>query len=144
MLRRARFDDIEPIRELINQDLDKVLPRTADELRELLDMAWVVDEDHAIVGCCVLEVYSPKIAELRSLVVREDCRGKGYGEMLVQVATEEAQRRKIRQVLVVTSTRDFFEKLNFGPALNENYSLFWMGGSDPGQNATCMVHGSGG
>ena len=136
MLRRARFDDIEPIRELINQNLDKVLPRTADELRELLDTLWVVDENQAIVGCCCLEVYSPKIAELRSLVVREDCRGKGYGEMLVQVATEEAQRRKIRQVLVVTSTREFFEKLNFGPALNEKYALFWMGGNDPGHNAT--------
>jgi len=136
MLRRARFEDIEPIRELINQNLDKVLPRTADELRELLDTLWVVDENGAIAGCCCLEVYSPKIAELRSLVVREDCRGKGYGEMLVQVATEEAQRRKIRQVLVVTSTREFFEQLNFGPALNEKYALFWMGGNDPGHNAT--------
>src|SRR5258708_37962580 len=112
MLRKARPDDVENIRNLIDSNLDKLLPRTSQEVRELLDMFWVVEEDQAIVGCCRLEVYSPKIAELRSLAVREDCRGKGYGELLVRAATAEANRRKIRQLLVVTSTREFFEKLN--------------------------------
>ena len=132
MLRKARLDDIEPVRQLIDSNLDKLLPRTYEELRELLETLWVVEEDGQIVGCCCLEVYSPKIAEVRSLAVRDDCRNKGYGEMLVHVATEEAQRRNIRQVLVVTSTREFFEKLNFGPCLNEKYVLFWMGSAqDP-------------
>ncbi len=107
MLRKARIEDIEPVVQLIDSNLDKLLPRTSEELRELLDTLWVVEEDKQIVGCCCLEVYSPKIAEVRSLAVREDCRHKGYGEMLVHVATEEAQRRNVRQVLVVTSTRPY-------------------------------------
>jgi N-acetylglutamate synthase-like GNAT family acetyltransferase len=126
-LRKAQLEDIEPVQQLISANLDKLLPRKSEELRELVDTLWVVEEGGQIVGCCCLEVYSPKIAEVRSLAVREDCRHKGYGEMLVHVATEEAQRRNIRQVLVVTSTREFFENLNFGPCLNEKYALFWMG-----------------
>jgi amino-acid N-acetyltransferase len=127
MLRKAHTTDIPKIQHLINDNLDKLLPRTDQELIELLDTLWVVDEDGEIVGCCCLEVYSPKIAELRSLAVREDCRGKGYGEQLVAVVVAEAQRRNIRQVLVVTSTREFFEKLHFGSCLSEKYALFWNG-----------------
>ncbi len=135
MLRKARIEDIEPVVQLIDSNLDKLLPRTSEELRELLDTLWVVEEDKQIVGCCCLEVYSPKIAEVRSLAVREDCRHKGYGEMLVHVATEEAQRRNVRQVLVVTSTREFFERLNFGSCLNEKYALFWMGPTMDGEKS---------
>jgi amino-acid N-acetyltransferase len=130
MLRKADVDDIEQVRQLIEANLDKLLPRTSDELRALVDLMWVVEENKEIVGCCCLEVYSGKIAEVRSLAVREDCRHKGYGEMLVKVATDEALRRKIRQILVVTSTPEFFEKLHFGACLNEKYALFWMGPDD--------------
>lgn len=129
MLRNATRDDIGAIQHLININLDKLLPRRDDELCELIDSNtfWVVEDAGEIVGCCCLEVYSAKIAELRSLAVREDCRGKGYGEALVNVAIEEANRRKVRQVLVVTSTLEFFEKMNFGQCLNEKYALFWNG-----------------
>lgn len=134
MLRKARVEDIEGIQQLIEDNIDKLLPRTNEELRELINWFWVIEEeDGRIAGCCCLEVYSPKIAELRSLAVHRDCRGKGYGEILVKTAVDEAQRQKIRQVLVVTSTREFFEKLNFGACLNEKYALFWMGQNGPAQ-----------
>ena len=127
MLRRARPEDVEPIRQVIDANLDKLLPRTSQEIRELLDMFWVVEDDGQIVGCCCLEVYSPKIAELRSLAVLEAYRGKGYGEMLVQHVVGEAKARNVKQLLVVTSTPEFFEGLNFGSCLNEKYALFWGG-----------------
>ena len=63
------------------------------------------------------------------LAVRDDCRGKGYGAILVEAAVTEARRRNIRQVLVVTSNREFFERMNFGLCLNEKYALFWNGKS---------------
>jgi amino-acid N-acetyltransferase len=129
MLRKATPADIPAVQQLIRANLDKLLPRTDQELLELLDTLWVIEHDGEIVGCCCLEVYSPKIAELRSLAVRDDCRGYGYGAMLVEAAVTEAKRRNIRQVLVVTSNREFFEKMNFGSALNEKYALFWNGKS---------------
>lgn len=127
MLRNATPADIPNIQKLINANLDKLLPRTDQELLELIDTCWVIEESGEIVGCCCLEQYSSKIAELRSLAVRHDCRGKGYGQQLVRVAVDEAKRRNIRQILVVTSTREFFERMNFGLCLNEKYALFWNG-----------------
>jgi amino-acid N-acetyltransferase len=129
MLRKATPADIPAVQQLIEANLDKLLPRSDPELQELIDTLWVIDRQGEIVGCCCLEVYSPKIAELRSLAVRDDCRGLGYGAMLVEAAVSEAQRRNIRQVLVVTSNRDFFERMNFGLCLNEKYALFWNGKS---------------
>jgi N-acetylglutamate synthase-like GNAT family acetyltransferase len=70
-------------------------------------------------------VYSHKIAELRSLAVRSDERGRGIGGALCKVVVEEAQARNIRQVLVVTSTPEFFQAHNFVACLDEKYALFW-------------------
>ena len=131
MLRKAQLADIPNIQRLINDNLDKLLPRKDEEVLELLDTFWVVEDGGEIVGCCCLEVYSPKIAELRSLAVRDGVRGEGYGKMLVEAAVNEAKSRNIRQILVVTSTRDFFEKVGFGECLNEKYALFWDGRSTP-------------
>ncbi|MCS6871164.1 MAG: GNAT family N-acetyltransferase [Anaerolineae bacterium] len=126
-VRLATEEDIPAIQRLINANLDKLLPRTDDEIRELLPTWWVAVEGDEIVGTCCLEIYSRKIAELRSLVVSEKARGKGYGAALVKVATQTAEALNIRQVLVVTSTPEFFEALGFGTALDEKYALFWHG-----------------
>lgn len=135
-LRKATAADIPGIQALIKANLDKLLPRTDAEIEELLPTFWVVEEGDAILGCCCLEVYSPKIAEIRSLAVDETCRGNGYGAMLVQVATEEAQRRQIQQVFAVTSSREYFESLNFGPCLGEKFILFWNGTDAPATPAS--------
>lgn len=125
MVRLARADDLSAIMELIHSNNDRLLERTPEELESLLPTFWVAEEDGVVVGCCCLEVYSRKIAEVRSLVVREDRRHLGYGRQLVTEAVREAQRRGIYEILTVTSKLDFFGKLNFKPVLNEKYALFW-------------------
>lgn len=126
-IRLATEADIPGIQALIRANADKLLQRSDSEIRELMPNWWVIEEDGQIVGTCVLEIYSRKIAELRSLAVREESRGQGYGAALVKVVTDEVERLGIPQLLVVTSTPEFFEALNFGPALNEKYALFWNG-----------------
>jgi N-acetylglutamate synthase-like GNAT family acetyltransferase len=126
MIRKARLDDVEAILEVVNRNTDRLLARERDEIVQLLDTFWVAEADGRIVGCCCLEVYSPKIAELRSLAVLPAYRGRGMGAALAQAAVSEAEHRGIPQVLVVTSNREFFERLNFGPCLNEKYALFWV------------------
>ena len=130
-VRGARAADVDGILALVNSNTDRLLARDRDEIASLLDTFWVADDDGDIVGCCCLEVYSPKIAELRSLAVRPSHRGRGLGAALTTQAVEEAERRGIPQVLVVTSNREFFERLNFGPCLNEKYALFWINPDAP-------------
>ena len=126
MIRRATLDDVDAIVGVVNTNTDRLLARDRDEIVQLLDAFWVAEIDGHVVGCCCLEVYSPKIAELRSLAVLPEFRGRGLGASLTDVAVEEARRRGIPQVLVVTSNRAFFERLNFGPCLDEKYALFWL------------------
>lgn len=127
ILRKATPQDVNGILAVINANLDKLLPRTREDTIPLLDSFYVIDEDGTVVGCACLEVYSPKIAEIRSLAVLAEHRGHEYGAMLVKQCIADAQRLKIRQILVVTSTPEFFEKLDFGLCLNEKYAMFWSG-----------------
>ncbi len=128
MLRKATSHDVDAILDLIAANSDRLLPRQPHEIIELLSSFYVIDDEHGnLAGCVCLEVYSPKIAEIRSLAVRADCRGKDYGTQLVDACIADAQRLNIRQILVVTSTPEFFEKLHFGLCLNEKYAMFWNG-----------------
>jgi N-acetylglutamate synthase-like GNAT family acetyltransferase len=127
MVRKATLADIPGILQLVNENLGTLLPRTADDYAELIDMAWVAEKDGRVVGSCVLEIYSPKIAEIRSFVVHKDYRRQGFGKTLINTAVEEARKHNIREIMVVTSAREYFEKLNFGACLNEKFALFWSG-----------------
>jgi amino-acid N-acetyltransferase len=126
MVRRATAEDIDAILLLVNSNTDRLLERDRGELEQLLEAFWVAEADGRVVGCCCLEVYSQKIAELRSLAVLPEYRGRGIGAALTETVVAEAKRRGVPQVLVVTSNREFFEKLNFGSCLNEKYALFWI------------------
>ncbi len=127
-LRAANIGDLDKILDLINNQSDTLLRRTLEEVSSRLGTMWVVEENGEVVGCCMLEVYSQKIAEVRSLVVKEEYRHRGYGGALVKAAVQEAERRKIHEILVVTSAVKFFEGLSFGPSINEEkYALFYKG-----------------
>jgi N-acetylglutamate synthase-like GNAT family acetyltransferase len=125
--RPATPNDIPGILKLINQNLDKLLPRTEVDYRELINLTWVVESNGEIVGCASLELYSPKICEIRSVAVHTNHRRSGLGKKLVQVAAQEARRRGIHEIMVITSTPEFFQQLGFGACLNEKFALFLDG-----------------
>jgi N-acetylglutamate synthase-like GNAT family acetyltransferase len=130
-IRKAEASDVDGILAVVNSNTDRLLARDREEIVSLLETFWVAEDGGRIVGCSCLEVYSPKIAELRSLAVLPEYRGRGHGAALTAAAVDEAERRGIPQVLVVTSNREFFERLNFGPCLNEKYALFWINPDAP-------------
>lgn len=127
MIRKATRNDIPGILELVNANLGTLLPRTKEDYEELIETTYVYEKDNRIVGSCVLEIYSPKIAEIRSFVVHNDYRSQGVGKALIGEAVTEARERNIREIMVVTSAREYFEKHNFGACLNEKFALFWNG-----------------
>ena len=127
MIRKASASDIPSILALVAANPETLLPRSEQEYLELIDTTWVAEIGGQVVGSCVLEIYSPKIAELRSFVVHDQFRDRGVGKELAMAAVEEGERRGIREILVVTSSPDYFEKLGFGDCLHEKYALFWKG-----------------
>lgn len=103
----------------------KLLPRTIDELNELLPSFFVAELDGQIVGCAALEVYSPKLAEVRSLAVSPLAQGLGIGKKLVQSCLERARERRILEVMAVTSADSFFMACGFDYTLpGEKRALF--------------------
>lgn len=126
-IRKATQDDIPFIKELIIANPMTILARSDEELQLLINGFWVAEHEGRVVGCCCLEVYSPKIAEIRTVIVHPSVRGMGFGAALVKVAADEADRQNIREVMVVTSSPEYFSKLGFGECLHEKWALFYRG-----------------
>jgi N-acetylglutamate synthase-like GNAT family acetyltransferase len=118
-VRAARQGDIPAIAELIAPFVEEgsLLARTYEEFDELLPNFFVAEEEAQdvshIVGCAALEIYSPKLAEIRSLAVSEEVQGRGVGRLLVNACVERAQEHNILEVMAVTSSDGFFQACGF-------------------------------
>lgn len=126
-IRPARRDDLDQLEEFIQPFVAEktILPRTTDELAELIEHGFVADEDGRLVGFGALEIYSPKLAEIRSLVVSADHRGRGIGRRLVEACVQRACERNVLEVMVITSREDLFKSCGFDFTLpRERKALF--------------------
>ncbi len=129
IIRPAQPGDIDPLCELIEPFVEdgKLLPRTYDELEELLPNCFVAElsEEQKIVGCAALEIYSKKLAEVRSLAVAPSAQRMGVGKMLVEACVNLARERQILEVMAITSSEDFFKSCGFDFTLpGEKKALF--------------------
>lgn len=126
-IRKAAPKDIASIKAFIEEFIEDgdVLPRTVDEIEELLPTFFVAMRGDDIVGCVTLEIYSWKLAELRSLCVSPSVRGRGIGKRLVRTCLELARERKVLEVMVVTRSEEFFKTCGFDYTLpNLKKALF--------------------
>ena len=103
----------------------RILPRTVGELELLVPTGFVAMVNSQIVGFVALEIYSPKLAEVRSLCVRPIMQGQGVGKRLIEACIQLASDRKIFEVMAVTSTDQFFLNCGFDFTLpGEKKALF--------------------
>lgn len=118
--------DIEGIYKLINEAAreQKILPRSREEIREVIGGFFVAVTSAKIVGCCSIEVYNKKLAELRSLAVAPEFQKLGLGKKLVEVCVESARKQGIYEILTISDKDVFFEKAGFGKCLNGQWALF--------------------
>lgn len=126
-IRAADPTDLEPLEEFIAPFVEagRILPRTTDELAGLLPTAFVAAVEGRIVGFAALEIYSRKLAELRSLTVAEEWQGRGIGRRLVTACVELAQERRIFEIMTITSADEFFLRCGFDFTLpGEKKALF--------------------
>jgi len=103
----------------------KLLPRTREELDELTPHGFIALSNGAIVGFVALEVYSRKLAEVRSLAVSSEFRRQGVGRRLVDKCVERATKLGVLEVMAITSSDDFFLSCGFDFTLpGEKKALF--------------------
>ena len=126
-IREASRDDIPQLEELVDHFVtaNRLLPRTFDELCDLIPFGFVAEIQGSIVGFAALEIYSAKLAEIRSLAVHENYQGKGIGRGLVQRCVDLAVRRNVLEVMAITSADGFFQACGFDFTLpGEKKALF--------------------
>ncbi len=126
MIRKANIKDAKAIYSLLLEGASsgKVLKRSSEELKKVISCFFVYEENGKIVGCCSLEIYSRKLAEIRSLVVSSEYKNRGIGSALVQRCLDKAKSKKIYQVLSVTDRSGFFKRFGFRTEVNEKQAMF--------------------
>lgn len=118
-IRQATEIDRTEIQALIKQYPDVLV----QDYIPSMDEFFVAEDAGAIVGCCALEIYSQRLAEVRSLVVAADHQGKGIATVLIEQCLAKARARRIHEVLSITSAVPLFEKQGFGTFKNEKFAL---------------------
>ncbi|MHA2141613.1 MAG: arsenic resistance N-acetyltransferase ArsN2 [Candidatus Thorarchaeota archaeon] len=72
-----------------------------------------IDSDLAPWGCVGLEIYGNS-ALLRSMAIAPKFQGKGLGTVLTEAIIEDARKRDIRTLFLLTETaEDFFKRFGF-------------------------------
>jgi N-acetylglutamate synthase-like GNAT family acetyltransferase len=126
-LRVAQRGDVEVISRFIQPFVNEgiLLERTFDEIEQWLPHFFIAEANGEMVGCAALEVYSRKLAEVRSLAVSPSVQGMGVGRMLVQACVDLARQLNILEVMAITSSDDFFRACGFDFTLpGEKKALF--------------------
>jgi amino-acid N-acetyltransferase len=120
-VRPARKSDMPAIRGLIrlfpHQLVQRNLPRVPS--------FFVASVGGRLIGCCALQVYSKRLAEVRSLAVHPDFQDRGVASKLVHCCTRRARERGIRELFAVTSQTSFFERLGFATFRREKTAMFF-------------------
>lgn len=115
MTRKALLKDATDIYRLINHYAKEglLLPRSLNSIYENIRDFWVFEREGQVLGCAGLHVVWEDLAEIKSLAVREDCRGQGIGLSLVEACLREANELGVKKVFVLTYACGFFSKLGF-------------------------------
>ena len=119
-IRPAKKDDMAAIRGLVrlfpHQLVQQNLP--------LIPSFFVASAGGKLVGCCALQIYSKRLAEVRSLAVRPDFQDHGVASTLVDHCTQRARDRGIKELFAVTSQTSFFGRLGFATFRREKTAMF--------------------
>ena len=123
LLRKAAMADVEPIRELINAYAAQglMLPKARSAIYENIREYILAEEAGQVVGVGGLHILWHDLAEVRSLAVAEEMRGKGIGRKIVSAREDEAMSRGVTRCFALTYQKDFFSSCGY--QLVENKEL---------------------
>jgi len=117
ILKKALPSDAAAIKELVNShaESDWLIPRSLNQLYENIRDFFIIKpvSGSGVLGCSALRISWEDLAEIRSLVVSSELRGKGWGRELVSACLEEAGELGLKRVFTLTVRPDFFKKLGF-------------------------------
>jgi N-acetylglutamate synthase-like GNAT family acetyltransferase len=84
---------------------------------------FVAEDFGKIVGCCALEVYSKRMAEIRSLAVAKNYQGRGLATQMIERCMTLARQKRIYEVLAITHRAKLFNRFGFNTFHKEKLAL---------------------
>jgi len=113
--KKALLNDIKQMQELVAPEVESgvILQRSSDEISTNIRSYILAFKDDELVGFCALHIHTAYLAEIRSLIVKENLRGLKIGENLVSKSLDEAQSLGLQRVLCLTYKQSFFERMGF-------------------------------
>jgi len=118
-IRSARTRDVPTIRKLMDSNVEsgRLLSKATVTLYEDVQEFCVAElsPDEVLAGCGALHVMWEDLAEIRTVAVREDCRGLGVGHGIVEALLRRARAVGVDRVFVLTFAVDFFGRHGFQP-----------------------------
>ena len=113
---KATLADISAMQKLVEDEVQNgvILNRNEDEVATNIRSYVLAKDRDKLVGYTALHIHSKRLAEIRSLIVHKDYRGENIGKKMVEFTLQEAKTLGVEEdVLVLTYSPKFFEKLNF-------------------------------
>jgi len=112
---KAKLNDIKAMQAMVLPEVMSgvILFRSDDEVATNIRSYILALDDDKVIGYVALHIHAPNLAEVRSLIVDSDYRGKKIGAALVKQTINEAKELGIKQLFTLTYQKDFFEKLHF-------------------------------
>ncbi|MFC7544858.1 amino-acid N-acetyltransferase [Plantactinospora sp. GCM10030261] len=117
VVRRARTSDVRGIRELVDtysperRLLSKATVTLYEDVQEF--RVAVRQPDGAVIGCGALHVMWEDLAEIRTVAVHPDCRGRRIGHRIVSDLLTEARELGVTRVFCLTFETAFFGSFGF-------------------------------
>ena len=132
-IRSSLSRDVELIQHLIEPFVDKrlLIPRTANEISDLLEHGYVALMGDELVGFAAIEIYSRKLAEIQCLAVSSQAHGMGIGTQLIAACLDKAKEHQVLEVMAILSSGTFLEQCGFDYSLpGHKRALFYNTGDN--------------
>ncbi len=117
VVRRARTPDVRAIRSLVDPMARsrRIVAKDAVAYYEAVHEFRVVEVDREVVGCGALHVMWEDLAEVRTVAVRPELKGRGLGSALLTGLLEDARDLGVDRVFCLTFETAFFGRHGFRP-----------------------------
>ena len=118
----AKLTDVKAMQELVLPEVKsgKILFRSDDEISTNIRSYTLAKQDNQLIGFVALHIHAPDLAEIRSLIVSENARGKGIGQELVKKTLIDGKELGVQKIFTLTYEQRFFEKLSFNEIPKES------------------------
>ncbi len=114
-IRPAHTSDIKGIRALIDSYAPegRLLKKETVTLYESVQEFTVAVENEKVIGCGALHVLWEDLAEVRTVAVREEFRGSGIGNKILESIIDRARKIGVKRIFCLTFETHFFGRHGF-------------------------------